>query len=141
MKLNTNAILSLIGGILVLVGLFIPAIYGIVSSGINSNGHISIIEMSDGYLFLIAAVLALIFTFIKNLEKWAWIFGGLIGLLGILDLYNIVKNINGLYAQAPMYRDFISFGPGMFILLVGGVLILISRLFLTKTLIKETENE
>jgi len=129
MKLKTNAILSLLGSVLVLIGLYIPAVYGLADNGINSSKYITVIEMHNGYIFLIAAILGLIFTFIANLEKWAWIFGAVIGLLGILELLNTVEVMHSLYAKAPMFKDFISFGPGIFIVLLGGVLILISRLF------------
>ncbi len=129
MKLKTSAILSLLGSILALIGLFIPAVYGIVENGINSSKYITMIEMHDGYIFLIAAILGLIFTFIVNLEKWTWIFGAIIGILGILELLNTVEVMHSLYAKAPMFKDFISFGPGIFVTLLGGILILISRLF------------
>ena len=141
MKLNTNAILSLIGAILVIVGLFVPAVHGLVSNGINSNGHITVFEMGDGFIFLIGGIIALLFSFINNLDRFAWIVGGIILAVGLLDLYNIAQHVNDLQERGPMYKEFVYFQSGMFIILIGASMILISGLFMKKIATIATSNE
>ena len=132
MKLNTNAILALIGSILVIIGLFVPAVHGLVSDGINSNGHITVLEMGDGFIFLIGGIIALLFSFINNLDRWVWIVGGLILIMGLLDLYSMAQYVNDIHSRGPMYKQFIYFQSGMFIILIGASMILISGLFIKK---------
>ena len=133
MKLSTTAILALIGAVLTMIGLFVPAAYGIVSNGINSGGSISLFETGDGYIYLIATLMAFVFALINNLDRWAWIFGTIIVIVGLLNLNSFNSYMQGLYAQAPMYKEFIRFGPGLFVVLFGGAMIGISGLFTEKS--------
>ncbi len=126
MKLSTSAILSLIGAILVLAGMFIPAAYGIVANGINSNGHITLFEFGLGFIILIAALLTIFFAIIKNLERWSWVLGVVIISFGMITLIQTLNTMKSISLQMPMAKEFIYLGPGFFVVIAGGISILIS---------------
>lgn len=107
--MQQKKILPVIGALLVITGLFLPAISYL---GMNS----SIYESAKGsaYFYIIAAVIVMI-TAIVTLQKWTYILSSFIGL--IITLFSLKYYADAKDLEAKV-------GSGIWILLIGGVCII-----------------
>ncbi len=123
MKIGPGWILGVVGGILALVGSFLPWIS--VSDGTTTLTLIGAIIPIFGWLFLIFAILGLILVAIPN--KITAILGMVFGILALImgivtvALTSLIANIVGGTGTGVT----VSIGYGAYVALVGAVLLMI----------------
>lgn len=121
--MSNQQLMVLIGSIVAIIGLFVPAVNGLTPTGINNHETLNIMQQSDGIIFLVLLVITTIFSFVANKAK----IGSYIGIVGlilaILDLKSTMASIDNIIAQFPMGETFISISYGYFVLLLGTLII------------------
>lgn len=120
--MSNQQLMILIGSIIAIIGLFVPAVNGATPTGINNNETLNIMQQ-DGVIYLVLLVITTIFSFVSNKTKIGSYVGIAAFLLAILDLKATMNSIDQIIAQMPMAQSFVNMSYGYYVLLLGTFII------------------
>jgi len=140
MDLGKRVTISLLGTMVIIVGLFVTAVNGLVPSGINSNESMALYQMQDGQIILVMSIILLGMHATKTSTKWTWLSGLIILAFSIFSFIMTAKYLSTL---PPYIREFVGFGIGYFVVFAGTIPVAISATYPMpkETKIKPITNE